>query len=206
MESTDLALLRILGLKGMANGDVLAGALRAPDHAARIAALVASGKARELPRGLALTPQGRAILDTALAQERSGVDRTAMAACYERFCDLNSRFKALMHRWQVRAVDGAETPNDHTDKAYDDEVVGTLVDIDQALRPLLDAIVALAPRLAPFAARFGDALAALRAGETAMMARPMIDSYHTVWFELHEELIGLSGLTRAEEAAAGRGD
>ncbi len=34
----------------------------------------------------------------------------------------------------------------------------------------------------------------------------MIDSYHTVWFELHEELIALSGLTREDEAAAGRAD
>jgi pyruvate,orthophosphate dikinase len=32
----------------------------------------------------------------------------------------------------------------------------------------------------------------------------MIDSYHTVWFELHEDLIGLAGLSRADEAAAGR--
>lgn len=36
--------------------------------------------------------------------------------------------------------------------------------------------------------------------------RPMIDSYHTVWFEFHEELIQLSGLFRAEEAAAGRAE
>jgi hypothetical protein len=34
----------------------------------------------------------------------------------------------------------------------------------------------------------------------------MIDSFHTVWFELHEDLIGLLGRTRAEEAAAGRAD
>ena len=37
-----------------------------------------------------------------------------------------------------------------------------------------------------------------------MMAHPLRDSYHTVWFELHEELIRLSGRNRASEAAAGR--
>jgi hypothetical protein len=31
----------------------------------------------------------------------------------------------------------------------------------------------------------------------------MIDSYHTVWFELHEELIAARGLSREEEAKAG---
>ena len=32
----------------------------------------------------------------------------------------------------------------------------------------------------------------------------MIDSYHTVWFELHEELIGAAGLTRAGRGLSGR--
>ncbi len=32
----------------------------------------------------------------------------------------------------------------------------------------------------------------------------MVDSYHTLWFELHEELIQALGRTRADEAAAGR--
>jgi hypothetical protein len=53
--------------------------------------------------------------------------------------------------------------------------------------------------------RFADALEAVRGGDNTMFGRPLGDSYHTVWFELHEELIALSGRTRAEEAAAGRG-
>ena len=36
------------------------------------------------------------------------------------------------------------------------------------------------------------------------IASPRIDSYHNVWFELHEDLILLAGRTREEEAAAGR--
>ena len=31
-----------------------------------------------------------------------------------------------------------------------------------------------------------------------MVAAPIKDSYHTVWFELHEELIVLSGRERTE--------
>ena len=39
-----------------------------------------------------------------------------------------------------------------------------------------------------------------------MIASPLKDSYHTVWFELHEELMHLSGRTRAiEEASEARG-
>jgi hypothetical protein len=37
-----------------------------------------------------------------------------------------------------------------------------------------------------------------------MIASPLKDSYHTVWFELHEELMHLSGRSRVvEEANAG---
>jgi pyruvate,orthophosphate dikinase len=31
-----------------------------------------------------------------------------------------------------------------------------------------------------------------------MLASPLKESYHTVWFELHEELIALSGRQRTE--------
>jgi hypothetical protein len=35
------------------------------------------------------------------------------------------------------------------------------------------------------------------------LTRPIIDSYHTVWFELHEELIQAAGRSREDEAKAG---
>jgi pyruvate,orthophosphate dikinase len=54
------------------------------------------------------------------------------------------------------------------------------------------------PRLAPYAGRFAQALEAVRAGERTMLASPLKESYHTVWFELHEELIALSGRQRTE--------
>jgi pyruvate,orthophosphate dikinase len=41
-------------------------------------------------------------------------------------------------------------------------------------------------------------------GSHEYIASPRIDSYHTVWFELHEDLILLAGRTREEETAAGR--
>jgi hypothetical protein len=43
----------------------------------------------------------------------------------------------------------------------------------------------------------------VKSGDTTWLTRPIIDSYHTVWFELHEELILAAGLTREDEAKAG---
>ncbi|WP_292931007.1 hypothetical protein [Novosphingobium sp. PASSN1] len=206
MSSIDLPLLRIVGLKGMADGAVIAGALRDPDCEARLAAALEAQQLRQLPRGFALTPQGRTDVQTALAEERAMVDAAQIEQIYERFCLINASFKALMHKWQIRTMDGAEVPNDHQDAAYDGSVIAELGEIDTLLQPILLDIVALAPRLGRYPLRFSDALTALRGGDAAMMARPLIDSYHTVWFELHEDLISLAGSTRAAEAAAGRGD
>lgn len=206
MTDADLPLLRILGLKGMADAAVVGGALRSSGCEARLQALVEQGLARQLPRGFALTPAGREVLRRALAAEHSVTDAAGMTRIYEEFCGINAAFKSLMHAWQIRQVDGVEVANDHADAAYDAAIVERLGAIDESLRPLLSEIVALAPRLAPYPARFTDALAGLRAGDASMMARPLVDSYHTVWFELHEDLIALSGTTRAAEAAAGRGD
>jgi hypothetical protein len=38
------------------------------------------------------------------------------------------------------------------------------------------------------------------AGAREWFTRPVIDSYHTVWFELHEDLLSTLGLARASEA------
>jgi pyruvate,orthophosphate dikinase len=40
------------------------------------------------------------------------------------------------------------------------------------------------------------------AGHSIMLASPLKESYHTVWFEYHEELISLTGRSRAQEALA----
>ena len=42
------------------------------------------------------------------------------------------------------------------------------------------------------------------AGDQRFVASPRVDSYHGIWFELHEDLIRLAGRTREDEAAAGR--
>ena len=43
-----------------------------------------------------------------------------------------------------------------------------------------------------------------REGDRRYVASPRVDSYHGVWFELHEDLILLAGRNRADEVAAGR--
>jgi len=44
---------------------------------------------------------------------------------------------------------------------------------------------------------------ALVAGEHTWLTRPTVDSYHTVWFELHEDLLATLGRTRSDERGDG---
>jgi hypothetical protein len=37
----------------------------------------------------------------------------------------------------------------------------------------------------------------VQAGDAAYFAAPMIASYHTVWFELHEDLLATLGIARS---------
>jgi hypothetical protein len=68
----------------------------------------------------------------------------------------------------------------------------------------LDAIDAPVERFKTYRARLGRAAHLATGGDPRYIASPRVDSYHGAWFELHEDLIVLSGRTRAEEVAAGR--
>ncbi|OBF80786.1 hypothetical protein A5791_07510 [Mycobacterium sp. 852002-51163_SCH5372311] len=146
-----------------------------------------------------LSPQGRERLAELLSQERSSADVAAILAEYEKFRDVNAEFKSLVTDWQIK--DGE--PNDHQDPGYDGEVLAQLDDVHKKVLPIIGAIARQLPRLGFYADKLNNSYKKIRDGDTTWLARPLIDSYHTVWFELHEELIIAAGLTRGGEAAAG---
>jgi hypothetical protein len=200
----NVPVMQALRLKGMATPDAVAAAtgLAEPEATAALQALVAADDASERNGRYRVTREGRDRLDAALAREREAVDAAGVTALYEEFTAFNTEFKNLVHRWQMR--DGE--PNDHADAAYDGAVLAELDGLHGRFGPLARRVSGIVPRLAPYPGRFDAALARVRAGESEWFLRPMIDSYHTVWFELHEDLIGLAGLSRLQEAAEGRAD
>ncbi|WP_194818279.1 pyruvate, phosphate dikinase [Nocardia sp. XZ_19_385] len=202
-DNPDLALLRLIGIKGRVRPEAVATSLGRPEYetVCRCADLVDRGWCANTPAGLRLTPAGREHVAALLEQERRQIDPNAVTAIYEEFCGFNGELKEIVTAWQMK---DAATPNDHADSAYDAAVLARLLGLHERVTPLVRWIGSIAPRLRPYPARFDEAVAKIQAGEHLWVARPIIDSYHTVWFELHEDLIGLCGLTRAEEAAAGR--
>ncbi len=149
-----------------------------------------------------LTPQGRARLGLLLTAERVGADTAALSEIYRGFCAANAEFKAIVTDWQLREG----RPNDHTDAAYDAAVLDRLDRIHDRVVPVIDRAAAQLPRLSSYRARLEHALSRIHAGDRQWFTRPLIDSYHSVWFALHEELLVAAGLTRAGEARAGHAD
>ena len=188
-----MELLRTLQLKGLCSVDIIANLLATTEE--RLLRFVADHPSlfRETPRGLALTADGRDWVTEQIRSERATLDTSEVDTMYTtHFLPLNTKFKQLVSDWQVRSA---------TNAAADDwEVVGeALTSLHTAFRPLVDDIAAHLSRLSTYGPRFDTALTAIQDGDRSMLASPLKDSYHTVWFEFHEELIDLCGRNRAEE-------
>jgi hypothetical protein len=197
---TELIVLQAVRLKGRVSPTDLAATLGEDlaDVSGTVAQLAASGLLIENST-LRISPRGRARLDELLADERKAVESAALAAAYRDFGSVNADFKALVTDWQLTGGAGGQ-PNTHEDAEYDDAVLARLERVQERVLPIIATAAAQLPRLSAYSVKLRTALAKVKAGEVAWLTRPLIDSYHTVWFELHEELILALGMTREEAA------
>ena len=151
---------------------------------------------------LKVSPSGRVRLAELLAEERKGVNSAAMSAAYNDFRAVNTDLKSVVTDWQLKGGPGG-APNTHDDAEYDAAVLGRLDGVHARVMPVIEAAATQLPRLGAYSAKLVAALSKIKAGDTAWLTKPLADSYHTVWFELHEELILAIGLTREEAARSG---
>lgn len=197
---SELSVLQAVRLKGRVKTTDLAATLAADETAVaeRVRQLSAAGLLVEGPT-VRITAEGRARLADLLTAERQGADGAVLATAYDEFRSVNAEFKELVTDWQLR--DGQ--PNNHEDAEYDAAVLARLDAVHQRVLPIIATVTAQLPRLIGYPTKLSAALGKVKGGETAWLTRPLIDSYHTVWFELHEELILAVGLTREEAARSG---
>jgi hypothetical protein len=148
--------------------------------------------------GWRLSDSGKERHSELLTIDMSDTDRRhAVEALHEAFVPLNVSFKTVCTDWQLR--DGA--PNMHDDAAYDQAITERLHLIhDELAGPLTDAAGAVTP-LTTYAPRFTAALDRLDAGDTDAFTRPLNESYHDVWMELHQDLILRLDLKRGDDDA-----
>lgn len=101
----------------------------------------------------------------------------------------------LCTAWQLRARDGVMTANDHTDREYDARVLDRFADLDRRAEPVCDRLSGAVARFARYRVRLSAALTRVRDGELQYVADDLA-SYHSVWFQLHEDLLVTLGIPR----------
>ena len=196
----DLSVLQAVRLKGRVQPDRLAETLRAdPADVDNVVARLTATGSLVGDRLLQLSRNGRDRLGELLAEERKSIDARAIANAYNGFSAINTEFKAAVTDWQLKAGQ----PNSHDDTEYDAAILARIQAVHQQVVPIVATAAAQLPRLNNYSAKLQRALDKVTAGDISWLTRPLIDSYHTVWFELHEELIGAAGLTREAEAERG---
>jgi hypothetical protein len=142
------------------------------------------------------TPAGTALVADRLRLPDEAPERQRIMATFRRFLPINRQLRDLCTAWQLRP-DGSA--NDHSDDSYDADIRDRLDDIDEAIAPLLKRFSEDIPRIDGYRARLSESLVKLDDGDNAWLASPLIDSYHTVWMHLHQELLLTIGMSRKED-------
>jgi pyruvate,orthophosphate dikinase len=138
-----------------------------------------------------------------MAADRASMGADAATAALDDFLALDARMKETVTAWQLRDP-AAQVLNDHTDADYDRGVLERLADVHADTVAWLAPLEPACARLTDYRERLHAANALAQDGDGRYVASPRVDSYHGIWFELHEDLIQLAGRTREDEAAAGR--
>ena len=203
----DFLVLHTVRLKGFAEADVLAAAAglaesEAADHLQCLAdgglALRRDGRLS----GWSLTPSGKERHAERLAAEVAACGaRHEIESAYKAFLDVNVDLLTVCTDWQLKPGSGGQVPNDHADPTYDKEVVSRLREVDERVQPLCSGLAAQLERFGRYGLRLDHALSRVEAGDIEWFTKPLLDSYHTVWFELHEDLLATLGIERSKEAS-----
>ncbi len=121
----------------------------------------------------------------------------ALSPNYKEFLALNTEFKELCNTWQLKNG----VVNDHRDAAYDQIQIDALRSINDRIQPILGKLAQALPRLARYQGRLQCAASRVFAGEIKQFTGVMCGSFHDVWMELHEDLMVMQGIDRAEEGS-----
>lgn len=127
------------------------------------------------------TEAGSAALERWYAKDRSGLGEQDRDAIVERFRPLDMEVKRLATRWQD--ADGRDDWDGRM------SVIEALTTLHDNMKTFVSDHRARLPRFEEFAARLETAIGKILDGETDYVVSARLPSYHTVWFEFHEDLL-----------------
>ena len=157
--------------------------------------LTAAGLVLVRGANLALAPAGREVHAAWARLVPGSAEEELARATYERFLVFNVEFLRICTDWQLKP---GNQPNDHSDAAYDFKVLERLDRLDERAGTLVERLAKTVSRFGGYRARLTGALDKI-SEDRAWLASPRCDSYHTVWMQLHEDLLSAVGVNRADE-------
>lgn len=190
-----------LAIKRLADSPAVAGLTgQKPEVVeSQLKAAVATGRAVEAKGAYTLTPLARVALAASYDRYFSELrDNQPFHQAYEGFERINNDLKQIITDWQTIEVGGERRANDHSDEAYDDKILDRLSTLHERAEPIFAGLARGLPRLKLYADKLEAALDKAESGEIEWVSDIHRESYHTVWFELHEELLRIMGRERVE--------
>jgi hypothetical protein len=182
--------LRCIGFVGLPRVADASG-LGEPEVESELIDLAVAGLVTRTPGefgGWGLTEAGRAEDAKRIAAELDAAGaRGAVTTAYEAFMVLNPELLDLCSAWYVRDA-GA-------DASYDARVLARFTDLDGRADAVCTRLASALPRFARYRVRLTGALDRARAGALDHLTETT-DSYHAVWFQLHEDLLVTLGIPR----------
>lgn len=160
---------------------------------------VATRRAIEVNGAYALTPLAKVALEGRYrlhyASLRADPD---FVSAFEQFERLNHSLKHAITQWQTIEVGGTRMANDHSDESYDAAIIDKLGVIHEEVDRILAKLARGLPRLRAYADKLLFALESAEDGDPQWVSDVRRPSYHTVWFEMHEDLLRIMGRVREE--------
>ena len=143
----------------------------------------------EIGESFTLTDLGRELLASDLRDKRLLASTENIEKLHSEFIVLDKGFKSLVTNWQIASKDN---------KSDLEDLLIALKSLTIEISRILQILEKIDMSFRRYLPLFEIALDGIRERDSSMIASPLKDSYHTVWFELHQELIDLSGLSRID--------
>ena len=200
--TTDLHLvMHGVAIKKHGSAEAIAGIIDQPVELVNsvLAGAVAGDRVIDTDGKYMLSPAGHMIVSSEYSRFCDDLrSDEAFVQAYDQFEIINTELKQLITDWQTMEVGGKRVPNDHSNKDYDADVIDRLGDLHERFEPILGRMITSLARMKVYEQKLGSALEKAEDGDIEWVSAADIESYHTVWFEMHEDLLRVLGRVREE--------
>jgi hypothetical protein len=122
-------------------------------------------------------------------------EHAAARSAYDQFLLFDKHIKQLTTEWQLMSA-GSRSDGF---SAEDWKLIDRLIAVHEKAGASLGALGRVVPRFAGYRPRLRHALQQLEEGDSKWFSGLTCDSYHTVWWQLHEDLLIALGISRSDD-------